>query len=461
MTLINDDCLNVMKKMKSGSVDSIVTDPPYGIQMMNKEFDRELPATEIWKECFRVLKPGAFAFIMCASRLDRVIELGKQLEEVGFETKFTPIYWTFATGFPKAMNISKQVDKKLGLKQEIIGRKEFGDTSPRFTTVYSAGGVRSHNITIPNSIQAKKLDGSYAGYNPKPAIEIIIVVMKPLSEKSYTEQALKNGKGITHLDDVRIPTNEKSKRRHENSSQSPFAGDQKEGEWNSQEEDYDRPDWETHKAGRFPANLLVSDEVLNDGKITKGDKRLHRIGRTQGFWSNKPADYLSANHNDEGQYSRYFDLDLWFKDKILPFIITPKPSQSEKNAGLEDLDYAEPAYHHFRPTTKTNPENWANDPLKTPHGGTNRGGNSKNSHISVKPIKLMSYLIKLGSRKGDVILDPFIGSGTTAIACVLTDRKYIGVEMDKEYYEIAVKRLRHHEKKKSKIDYQKLQQNRI
>ena len=172
------------------------------------------------------------------------------------------------------------------------------------------------------------------------------------------------------------------------------------------------------------------------------------------------------------EFSRYFDMDAWFRKNInleelpkdvqqtFPFMIVPKPSQREKNEGLDDLDYAEPAFYEFRPTAK-NTDNWANDPLETPFAGTNRGGGSKNTHISVKPIKLFSYLVTLGSRKGDVVLDPFIGSGTTAIACVLTDRKYIGMEMDKEYYEIAVKRLKYHKKKKGKADLKSLQQSRI
>lgn len=374
MALINDDCLNVMKKMEAETVDSIVTDPPYGISAFSKDWDKTLPSIEIWKECFRVLKPGAFAFIMCASRSNLIARLVLQLEDIGFNTDFTPLYWVYHTGFPK-----------------------------------------THKL--------KGIDGAYKSYRPKPAVECIIIVMKNMNEKNHELQFDKNGKSITWLDDVRIPTNEQSKRRHENSSQSPFMGDQKDGEWNSQDEDYSRPDWESHQNGRFPANLLIDDFVL-------------------------------------GENSKFYDINSWF-DK-LPLLDITKPAFEEKNAGIKQGKQIIPEMlKSHRPTALTNPENWKTLPTETPFGGTNRNSNNLNTHFAIKPIKLMSYLIKLGSRKGDVILDPFIGSGTTAIACVLTDRKYIGVEMDKEYYEIAVKRLRHHEKKKSKIDYQKLQQNRI
>ena len=81
-----------------------------------------------------------------------------------------------------------------------------------------------------------------------------------------------------------------------------------------------------------------------------------------------------------------------------------------------------------------------------------RSGIQINNHATVKPVKLMSYLITLGSQKGDIILDPFLGSGTTAIAAVLTDRKYLGMEINKEYYDIAIQRLKFHEKKQNKLD---------
>jgi site-specific DNA-methyltransferase (adenine-specific) len=79
-------------------------------------------------------------------------------------------------------------------------------------------------------------------------------------------------------------------------------------------------------------------------------------------------------------------------------------------------------------------------------GGTNprnRGAESKrkNFHPTVKPITLMSYLVTLGSRKDDVVLDPFMGSGTTPISCVTLDRKYLGIEKEKEYFEIAESRV--------------------
>ena len=160
--ILHGDSLDLLKDMDNNSVDSIVTDPPYGYSFMGKNWDKAVPSVELWEECLRVLKPGGFAFIMSAPRSDVQSEMIKRLEKAGFRVDFTPVYWTYASGFPKALNIGKKTEEE-------------------------------------------NLDGAYAGYQPKPAVEVVIVVMKPLSEKSYLDQAMKDGKGITWLADTRIP----------------------------------------------------------------------------------------------------------------------------------------------------------------------------------------------------------------------------------------------------------------
>src|SRR5947208_10200205 len=111
LKLINGPCLKVLKTLENGSVDCVVTDPPYGYSFMGKDWDKAVPPTEVWKECLRVLKPGAFAFIMSAPRLDVLSQMSLRIEQAGFEIGFTPIFWTYATGFPKAQNIGRAVDK--------------------------------------------------------------------------------------------------------------------------------------------------------------------------------------------------------------------------------------------------------------------------------------------------------------------------------------------------------------
>ena len=113
ITLYNKDCRD-MSELADNSVDLIVTDPPYGYSFMGKDWDKAVIPVGIWKECLRVLKPGAFAFVMCSPRQDCLGKMICNLSNAGFETGFTSLYWAYASGFPKAQNIGKAVDKRNG-----------------------------------------------------------------------------------------------------------------------------------------------------------------------------------------------------------------------------------------------------------------------------------------------------------------------------------------------------------
>lgn len=497
--ILQGDCKEKLSIIEDNSIDEMVTDPPYGYSFMNKNWDKAIVSVETWRECLRVLKPGAFGFVMCAPRQDVHARMVINLQDAGFKVDFTSIFWTYASGFPKAGNISKMVDKtktlnpefyelttklssylknsreKLGLSLDDIAQhipKIKGDRVIERVRNWEKGygvpplkdwkilkqilklednkfnklierkvllkinrqiiigkdyrlaknsifgiGVNEWNITKPALEQAKKLDGSYAGFQPKPAVEIILVVMKPLSEKNYTEQAMSNGKGITWLDDCRIP----------------FSNDNDfytQNEWNQKGES--RPTGNTygkHKGsmtklpqGRFPANLLVSDDVLNDGKTHSSGKYEphHKISNTLGsshIYGNYSGEPSRITHGDSGSFSRYFDEDVWQAQ----FLIVEKPAKSEKNQGvilnkgsLAEFCKWEESQGVYVPG-EVYPQGY-----KTPN---------KNDHPTVKPISLMSYLITMGSREGDTVLDPFAGSGTTPIAASLLNRNYIGIDL--------------------------------
>ena len=138
-------------------------------------------------------------------------------------------------------------------------------------------------------------------------------------------------------------------------------------------------------------------------------------------------------NGDSGSFSRYFDIDKWWESQ---FIITPKASKSEKNKGLDD----------FEEKDKRTMSNYGDQSKHISSDGVNRTKGAgiskmKNNHPTVKPLKLMSYLITLGSREGDVILDPFMGSGTTPLASKQLNRKYIGIELDEDYFKICKARV--------------------
>lgn len=198
----------------------------------------------------------------------------------------------------------------------------------------------------------------------------------------------KLGSSVTWLDDCRVPTADTipAVPQAKGGTGDIYGfknGDGRNGEF------YD------NTRGRFPANLLVSDDVLND-------------------------------------YSRYFSVDEWSAklppriQKTFPFFIVPKASKREKNEGLDDREA----------------ETVNDGRQKAIDNAFQRGKTERlNIHPTVKPLQLMCYLVTLGSRQGDTVLDPFLGSGTTAIAAKLLNRKYIGIEREKEYIEIAKARL--------------------
>ena len=433
--LVQGDCLEVMKRFPDDCVDLLVTDPPYGISFMGKEWDKAVPSVDIWKECLRVLKPGGFAFVMSSPRLDVLSQMAMRLGEAGFEICFTPIYWCYGTGMPKGLNISKAVDKKMGHgKGKAIGTNENvkGRSSDRCKGKVGGFGLSDDdNAYEPSSEEAKNLKGAFAGYQPKPAVEVIIVAMKPLAEKTYVEQALKTGKGVTWLDDCRIPfVSEEDRSRWEVYYKERGFGASEvcygDGKYDKK---YERPD----EKGRYAANLLVSDDSLNDGKERKtGD--IDHVLEHENMYSGGWKACHSVHSGDEGSFSRYFDLDRWWVSKVsglpeevrkvFPFLIVPKPSPEEKTKGVVERNIS-------------NEDEYDG---KFPESKADKGASMV--HATIKPIKLMSYLITLGSRERDVVLDPFVGSGTTAIAARLIGRCYVGIELDEMHYRLACERLK-------------------
>ena len=454
--LINGDCLEELKKLDDDSVDLLCTDPPYGYGFMGKHWDKfeEKQSTKsqsvgwmspgmkkttygmreffipIWEEALRVLKPGAFSFVMSAPRSDVQMLMVQTLQEAGFDVSFSPIYWAYATGFPKAMNVGKKTEKE-------------------------------------------NLEGSYAGYQPKPAVEVVIVAMKPLEKKGYTEQAKDNQKGITWLDDCRIPFagmgDQEQFDKDNVAGQMNFDGRYEKDSGKMYEGGWDKPMRKTTKRkpreentvfktsgfksenndtadasplGRFAANLLVSDNVLDTGKKTKssgGRSYQNTNNMYSGGWS---SDDLGTSENpgkgDEGDFSRYYSLDEWWNSRLrklpkevrntFPFLRVSKPSKSEKNIGLDKFDKQQKIFNGQSPESSKDMKGVEKKFTTQP---------TQNIHPTVKPMTLMNYLVILGSRKGDVVLDPFLGSGTTVMSCVTTERNYIGIEREKDYFVIA------------------------
>jgi DNA modification methylase len=469
---INGDCLEELKKLDDNSIDLLCTDPPYGYGFMGKHWDtfQEKQSTKsqtvgwmspgmkkstygmkeffvpIWEESLRVVKPGGFAFVMSAPRSDVQMVMVQTLQEAGFDVSFTPIYWTYATGFPKAMNIGKAVDKRMGAERKVVGKKKNklnfnardGSDKSFYDSVWDGGSNVDLDITEPKSEEAKKLDGSYAGYQPKPAVEVVIVAMKPLEQKGYLDQALDNQKGITWLDDCRIPfggmSDEEQFDKDNVAGQMNFDGRYEKDSGKMYEGGWDKPMRNTtNRKPREENTVFKSSGFKSENNDTAEASPLGRFA----------ANLLVSDDTLEEDFSRYYSLDAWWEDRLqklpnevkrtFPFLIVPKASKSEKNNGLEKFEKQEKIFNGQSDKPSTDMKGVEKKFTTQP---------SQNIHPTVKPTTLMSYLVTLGSRKGDVVLDPFGGSGTTAISCVFSERNYILIEREKEYYEILKARIK-------------------
>jgi len=429
--VIEGDCVEVLQGFPDNVIDLVVTDPPYGLSFMGKEWDKALPPIEAFKEINRVLKPGALAFVMSSPRQDLMWRMMKMLEDSGFEMKQSFISWIYKTGFPKAYDVSKGIDSKLGLEREKIGiNLHVKGRNPRTAgKVLAAGADRTlgndDSLTGPSSDDAKQWDGWKSITGLKPALEPILMVNKPLSEKTIVDNVLKWGTGAINIDKCRIPFIDKSDRLENQRNEKKgtnFDGSPKLNK-NLQ------PDIK----GRFPANLLVSDDALNDGEPTKSGKfELHHrqnVPKTKEIYGNyNIQDAIDhASYGDEGSKSRYFDLDAWATHHGI--LDVPKPDNKERDFGLTGKKRVPKSKFNLNDGSKDERFDGA---IPTPR---------RNTHPTVKPIKLMSYLIELGCPKDGVVMDPFVGSGTTCIAAKQLCRKYIGIELNPEYHVLAEARI--------------------
>jgi site-specific DNA-methyltransferase (adenine-specific) len=247
--------------------------------------------------------------------------------------------------------MDKIIDKRLGAEREVIGENPTWREAKRDNEVYqTVDGGSAEYLTAPATDEAKYYSGSYASYQPKPAYELVLVAMKPLSEPTYVDQALEHyrqrqegettvGPGVTWLDDGRIPTIEE-----------PQVGSGK--LWSHYRDDTE----ERAKAkpsgdrGRFAPNLLVEDDALSDGVRRSSAKSTKKHGAYEGESKTgflRGDSHPGNQHGDAGSLSRFFDLDAWFNERLkdlpesvrktFPFLYAPKPSKSEKEKGCDDI----------------------------------------------------------------------------------------------------------------------------
>jgi len=480
--IICGDSIKVMKDIPNDVIDSVICDPPYEIGFMNKLWDNSGIAynVDLWKQCLRVLKPGGYLLSFGGARTYH--RMACAIEDAGFEIR-DMIEWIYGQGFPKSLDISKAVDKQGGkslswfidyilkvaderkisrkeltmlfpskngnstgwlwnkqktqnitIKQynkiknfldlpfenlkeaerEVIGKGKAGLTAG---SIANFAGKKEFNLTTPTTSQAKQWEGW--GTNLKPAHEPVCMARKPLSEKTVAENVLKWGTGGINIDECRVEIDsikDASQLRTMNRSQK----DDKNG-WGMNQNKGDNPEVISPK-GRFPANIIHdgSDEVM---------KVFPNTSKGWGVATNGKAKGKGSMFGTGGTNANRYDMD---GSSAARFFYCPKASKSERDMGCEELEKKTAGECTDRKNGSAG--------LKSPRAGAGRTNGSKNYHPAVKPIKLMEYLVKLVTVKDALVLDSFIGSGTTAIACKKLKRNFIGIELYPEYVEIARKR---------------------
>lgn len=387
------DCLELLRQMADNSVDSVVTDPPYGLSFMGKKWDYDVPATEVWAECLRVLKPGGHLLAFAGTRTQH--RMAVRIEDAGFEIR-DMIAWVYGSGFPKSRNIGNDVDG---------------------------------------------MDGW--GTALKPSLEPITFARKPLIG-TVAANVIAYGTGALNIDACRVsPTGER------------LGGGDESGK-SAKPEGWARP-WmddaehvAAHNAkvtvnvdrasrlGRWPANLIHdgSPEVIAAFPNAPGQLAAASSSDTQRAGQNVYGNMkrgrgaeASASSENSGVVGFHMRPGARRLDSgsAARFFYCAKTSRKDRNEGLLSSDAPVVA----KDATMRDCE--------TAEWSTRNG----NSHPTVKPTDLMAYLLRLVTPPGGVALDPFMGSGSTGKAAMREGFQFIGCEIDEQYAAIARARIDH------------------
>lgn len=397
--LIHGDCLEVLKGIPDNSVDSIVTDPPYGLSFMGKEWDCDVPDQAIWEECLRVLKPGGHLLAFSGTRTQH--RMAVRIEDAGFEIR-DMIAWVYGSSFPKSMDVSKAIDKARvediepirrvcravraamdakGLKSKHLVQ-HFGGCHPRLIDHWAARDTDSQP-SLPTWEQWQTLrnvldlDGTHDAE-----------VLRLNGRKGQHGDTWQNAEVIGVHEGMSMGFGEyRFKVKDGTIRKASDAARQWQG-WGTAL----KPALEPITVARKPLKGTVAANVLEwgTGAINIDGCRVEGSDSdgitTSGRW---PANMIHDGSDETtellGAAARFF--------------YCAKASKKDRGDG--------------------------------------------NNHPTVKPTDLMAYLCRLVTPPGGVVLDPFMGSGSTGKAAVREGFRFIGIEMDAEYLAIAEARIAH------------------
>jgi len=396
--LLFGDCREVLARLGTASVDAVVTDPPYELGFMGKKWDSTGIAydVDLWREVARVLKPGGHVLAFGATRTYH--RMACAIEDAELEIRDS-LHWMYGSGFPKGLDPAKSLDKHSGIWR---GR---------------AGAVMSDNTAMsggnyeraPKGRAVTEAAANWEGWNTalKPAHEPFVLARKTF-DTTLIDNILAYGTGPINIDICRVPSDDGFEKAWDNPVRTNIGA--KGGAYITTGEQHEvditanRP-----VGGRWPPNVVLS----------------HGPGCVPGAClSGCPVFGLDAQESGVSKFFPVIDLDTDYGD---PFYYASKVSRSEREAGCERFD--------VRPAgglIGRNDGTLGGEPVKR-----------RNNHPTVKPWRLMQWCINLVTPPGGIVLDPFMGSGSTGIAAVHSRRMFIGIEREPDYLGIARARIAH------------------
>jgi len=408
--ILTGDNRDTLKTLADNSIDSIVTDPPYGIDFLGKAWDANTGSIDTYKECLRVLKPGGHILAFSAARTYH--HLAITLEQAGFEIR-DQIMWIYSSGFPKSQDIGKSIERS---------EKK---TKEKYTQTLSSNDAmtvefRPNNVCIncgktnngSNHLKCEEqvcgmkqlmapAGNEWAGWGTalKPAHEPIALARKPF-KGSTKDTVAKYGTGALNIDATRVAMDPLEAAAYMEWMRKYPASTGSKAVFNN-----------AHADAKGVEYIKDSDAALNEDRDIENRAK----GR---FPSNVIGEITEP-------YQKYF--------------YCPKVGRKERHIGFEDPGPLFPGMSRVEVNMGglTN----SSDKNKSATRGDVEKTSPGNNHPTVKPIELMKYLIKLVTPAGGTVLDPFNGSGSTGCAAVELGYNYIGCELDPAYVAIALKRI--------------------
>lgn len=426
------DCLAHLPEMADASIDAVVTDPPYGLSdhktaevvecltawcrgeiytpkgkgFMGKGWDAWVPGPEVWREVIRVLKPGGHLLAFAGTRSMDLMSMAIRL--AGFELRDSIgwahedgggaplIAWTHGQGFPKSLDVSKAIDKVAGAEREVVGPPPYtrGKAGQAYSETRKVGyDYPPQPITAPSTDAAKQWSGW--GTALKPAWEPIILARKPLVG-TVAANVVEHGTGALNIDACRVPvdaTADASQLRVMNRGQR--TEDTSGQKWGMSKGGGDAPQV-VRADGRFPANLIHdgSPEVLAAFPDAPGQlANSVEDGEPQGNSVYSPMKRGGPHHIPRDEATK----------SAARFFYCAKANKADRNEGVDAKG---------------------------------------NKHPTVKPTALMAYLCRLITPPGGIVLDPFMGSGSTGKAAIGEGFRFVGVERDEDSFKTAEARIK-------------------